>query len=42
MEILSNRSIIKQIRKTQAARRKKQLIQFASAEDFLKEVRSSE
>jgi len=42
MEILSNKSIIQQIRKTQAAKMKKQLIRFASAEDFLKEVRLSE
>ena len=40
MEILSNKVMMQQIEKTRRAKRKKQLLRFESAEDFLGEVRA--
>ncbi|HEY4673658.1 MAG TPA: hypothetical protein VIH03_05790 [Nitrososphaerales archaeon] len=39
MEILSNKTMMEQIKKTKQAKKKKQLLRFESAEDFLREVR---
>ncbi|MCS4537495.1 MAG: hypothetical protein HYY67_01375 [Thaumarchaeota archaeon] len=40
MEILSNKTMMEQIKKTKQAKKKKQLLSFASAEDFLREVKA--
>lgn len=40
MEILSNKALMEQIERTQRAKKKRQLLRFESAEDFLKEVRT--
>lgn len=40
MEILNNENLMKQIRKTQRAKKKGELLHFDSGEDFLREVKS--
>ncbi len=40
MEILNNENLMKQIRKTQRAKKNGELLHFDSGEDFLREVKS--
>ncbi len=40
MEIISNKNLMRQIRKTQQAKKTGKLLHFDSGDDFLKEVKS--